>query len=328
QNMYNYCEDNDLPEVWAYLWENWYRKGRWELWARCVHEEIPVLRTTMMIESHWSRLKRGFLHQFHMPRCDLLIWILITKLEPTYSLSATTSRKLDRLLSPEHKRSRYREPPVWRKAFKKMWRKLETTAVPQPTNDKYQPDAHLWKCTCPSFVINRFLICKHLVQRVHRVPVVFFWEVKRRRTAPYWQHPSLRVIYDDVDDDDNDEENGEGLSDVRDAADEGGCIPDAEDHADDEDDDQDDDEESDSAQEEEMTEICRIVSEFARGLEYHVQFRDHRMLSALKREGASFLRMARGALKKESTRGRNATTWDSTATNGVMFYRARPSVTD
>ncbi|KAI9090067.1 hypothetical protein DFS34DRAFT_585337 [Phlyctochytrium arcticum] len=229
-----------------------------------------------------------------------------------------------------------------------MWRKLETTAVPQPTNDKYQPDAHLWKCTCPSFVINRFLICKHLVQRVHRVPVVFFWEVKRRRTAPYWQHPSLRVIYDDVDDDDNDEENGEGLSDVRDVADEGGCIPDAEDHADDEDDDQDDDdqdddEESDSAQEEgeeddgddnqqtfeeEMTEICRVVSEFARGLEYQVQFRDHRMLSALKREGASFLRMARGALKKESTRGRNATTWDSTATNGVMFYRARPSVTD
>jgi len=49
--MYRYCTKNELPEVWAYLWENWYRKGRWELWARSVHEMIPVLKTTMILES-------------------------------------------------------------------------------------------------------------------------------------------------------------------------------------------------------------------------------------------------------------------------------------
>lgn len=37
------------PEVWAYLWENWYRKGRWELWARAAHDMIPILKTTMIL---------------------------------------------------------------------------------------------------------------------------------------------------------------------------------------------------------------------------------------------------------------------------------------
>jgi len=51
QQMYNFCFKHELPEVWAYLWENWYRKGRWELWARCAHELIPILKTTMILES-------------------------------------------------------------------------------------------------------------------------------------------------------------------------------------------------------------------------------------------------------------------------------------
>ena len=51
QQMYSFCTTHELPEVWAYLWENWYRKGRWELWARSVHPQIPVLKTTMILES-------------------------------------------------------------------------------------------------------------------------------------------------------------------------------------------------------------------------------------------------------------------------------------
>ncbi|KAH9959718.1 hypothetical protein BGW80DRAFT_1131454, partial [Lactifluus volemus] len=84
QRMYDFCLRHKLPEVWVYLWENWYRAGRWELWARCAHKLIPVLKTTMILESHWRRIKHDFLHHFHMPRCDLLVWILVTKLVPTY----------------------------------------------------------------------------------------------------------------------------------------------------------------------------------------------------------------------------------------------------
>jgi hypothetical protein len=52
KQAYSFCEENDLPEVWAYLWGNWYRRGRWELWARSACKEmIPILKTTMMVES-------------------------------------------------------------------------------------------------------------------------------------------------------------------------------------------------------------------------------------------------------------------------------------
>jgi hypothetical protein len=51
RQTYDFCVKNKLPEVWAYLWENWYRKGRWELWARSAHDLIPVLKTTMILES-------------------------------------------------------------------------------------------------------------------------------------------------------------------------------------------------------------------------------------------------------------------------------------
>lgn len=51
KDMYQFCVKYDLREVWAYLWENWYRRGRWELWARSSHPEIPRLKTTMMLES-------------------------------------------------------------------------------------------------------------------------------------------------------------------------------------------------------------------------------------------------------------------------------------
>ncbi|KAJ7336982.1 hypothetical protein DFH08DRAFT_656040, partial [Mycena albidolilacea] len=82
--MYKFCVEHNLREVWAYLWENWYRSSRWELWARSVHPEIPVLKMTMILKSHWRRIKHAFLHHFHMPRCDLLAWILIVKLAPTF----------------------------------------------------------------------------------------------------------------------------------------------------------------------------------------------------------------------------------------------------
>ena len=51
KQIYELCVQNDLPNLWAYLWENWYRRGRWELWARSGNPvEIPRLKTTMLVE--------------------------------------------------------------------------------------------------------------------------------------------------------------------------------------------------------------------------------------------------------------------------------------
>ncbi|KAJ3978648.1 hypothetical protein F5890DRAFT_1655723 [Lentinula detonsa] len=51
KQMYTFCQDYDLRELWAYLWENWYRPAQWKLWARSVVPEITVLKTTMICES-------------------------------------------------------------------------------------------------------------------------------------------------------------------------------------------------------------------------------------------------------------------------------------
>jgi hypothetical protein len=51
KQIYQLCETHELPNLWAYLGENWYRNGRWELWARCVVPEIPRLKTTMLVEA-------------------------------------------------------------------------------------------------------------------------------------------------------------------------------------------------------------------------------------------------------------------------------------
>ncbi|KAJ6586656.1 hypothetical protein B0H10DRAFT_1832240 [Mycena sp. CBHHK59/15] len=314
--MYKFCLEHDLREVWAYLWENWYRSSRWELWARSVHPEIPVLKTTMILESHWRRIKHDFLHHFHMPRCDLLAWILITKLAPTYYL------KLGRMLTDT---GRYRELPCWRKAFKRTWKELEKKPITLPVNPAYKTDSTKGLCTCPYLPTSRFLICKHYVQAVEPVPPVFFLEVKRQRTAPFWVHPSLRPLSGDgsaSNQPTGSGEDGTGANTSRDA------LPDW-------DDDEDDDFVVDTQLGDDrrtfgeaMDDDIELILEFAKGLKFQRQFRDQRMLQALEKEGASFLRLARACLEKErrltSTRGNAPSTWDR-STSAAMFYRARPA---
>ena len=48
--MYDFCVKHKLPEVWVYHCENWYHKGRWELWAKYAHKLMLVLKTTMIVE--------------------------------------------------------------------------------------------------------------------------------------------------------------------------------------------------------------------------------------------------------------------------------------
>lgn len=51
KQAYDFCVLHELPNLWAYLWENWYRRGRWELWARSGNpKEIPRLKTMMFVE--------------------------------------------------------------------------------------------------------------------------------------------------------------------------------------------------------------------------------------------------------------------------------------
>ncbi|RKF54775.1 hypothetical protein OnM2_095010, partial [Erysiphe neolycopersici] len=43
---------------------------------------IPVLKTTIIIESHWRKVKHDFLHRFSCPRIDLVSWVTTSRVAP------------------------------------------------------------------------------------------------------------------------------------------------------------------------------------------------------------------------------------------------------
>ena len=252
-----------------------------------------------------------------MPRCDLLAWILVTKLAPHYY------RKLGRMLGDT---GRYRELASWRKPFKKEWRELERREVSAKTEDIYRPNVRAWHCTCPYFVTSRFLVCKHLIQLVHPAPTGFFKEAKRARTLPFWRHPKLLPIPE-----------GDVVEREVSGA-EGGTSPGVEgmesELEDDDDDDDDDEGEQPSGDgtsnltfDEDLQEQINLLADFVEGLRYQAQFRDWKFLRLLKKEGGGLFRLAQACLRKEkrlrSTRGQNIRTWDHTG-KLAMFYRSRP----
>ena len=81
--VYSWCRSRNYLRLWAYLWINWYCSGQSELWARSANpREIPKLKTTMAVESHWRRIKHDYLHRFNRPRVDLFVWVLTRRLTP------------------------------------------------------------------------------------------------------------------------------------------------------------------------------------------------------------------------------------------------------
>ena len=99
----------------------------------------------LTISHSWWRVKRDYLHHFSMPRLDLLAWVLMTKLAPTYY------QKLDVMLNHI---GHFRELPKWRKDFKAEWQIAMRTPITMPLNDKYRPDVKRFVCTCPRFVVS------------------------------------------------------------------------------------------------------------------------------------------------------------------------------
>jgi hypothetical protein len=191
-----------------------------------------------------------------------------------------------------------------------------------PLNPKYRPDTCRWVCTCPQFSISHFLVCKHLVQAVKPVDLIFFLQVSRNRTTPFWSHPFL-VPLNSVD---------PGARSIGPAF----LMP----REDPIDDDEDDEVISvvDMEQtgigytfDERLDEHIKTIEDFLGGLEYQRQFRDHRILATLEREGAGFLRLARNCLDHErrynSSQTNAPTTWERGSSN-AMFYRTRPRAAD
>ncbi len=161
------------------------------------------------------------------------------------------------------------------------------------------------------------------------MPTLFFLEVERQRTAPFWIHINLRQLeeFDSELSPSNVESIGvpsQGPHTAEEEREEDGEIS--------------DDEEEEIVDvgrgddkrtfDEALMENIALIKNFTAGLEFQLQFRDHRMLETLEKEGASFLKLAKACARKEqrasSTRGPALPTWDR-ETSSAMWYRTRPS---
>jgi hypothetical protein len=185
KEMYFWCRSRGYVHLWAYLWINWYRSSEWILWARSANKtEIPVLKTTMIVESHWRKVKHDYLHRFNRPRIDVVTWVLLSRVIP----SALT--RMHSLLQKDHRMA----TASWRKDFKLEWKKVMSRVNNSEISTLYyHTDPIRWVCACPSFLQSRFLFCKHILTCYEpiRNPVDFFRNVQRMRCSPFWVHPQL-----------------------------------------------------------------------------------------------------------------------------------------
>ena len=290
-------------------------------------------------------MKGDYLHHFSLPRLDLLAWVLIKKLAPTFY------QKLDVMLIDV---GRFRELPKWRKDFKADWKKAMETLITMPINDAWRPNAKRFVCTCPRFVVSRFLLCKHVVQLFHPVNPRFFLEVTRNRTLPFWSHHSLKPLIEDTDATEEDLDHplatgGDGDDNAwswlnmagqnfEDESDDGRNDNEGEGNEGEGNEGEGDDGLVDTEErwanadkktyKEKMENYIRIIRDFCDGLEYQVNFQDPRFLTTLEKDGAGFLRLTQNCLSRErrlnSSRAASPSTWEKSTAN-AMFYRARPT---
>lgn len=182
--IYIWCHSRNYFRLWAYLYINWYSPEQWRLWARSSNPiSLPVLKITMIIESHWRRTKHDFLHRFNLPRTDLVTWVLVSRVVPT------TLGQMNTILVKNHRRA----IASWRKPFKREWKRLQNSEVDSQSLLRNHTDPSQWTCACNAFLLSRFLLCKHIVSCYEKPadPTKFFFEVRRQRCCPFWVGPNL-----------------------------------------------------------------------------------------------------------------------------------------
>jgi hypothetical protein len=184
KEMYLFCWQRGLREVWGYLWSSWYSAKAWKLWARSTSVYISRLRTTMNVENFWRQLKHDFLHHLLHPRLDQLVWILISNVTPEYV-------RRGEVLEDTHRIGRSKPLTTYQKYFKSSWLALSKATV---SDNQYSPDVARWTCKCGQQKYDRHCLCKHLVQAVPPPPVKFWGQVYRRRSTPIYRHPALVPI--------------------------------------------------------------------------------------------------------------------------------------
>ncbi|CAG8800804.1 14715_t:CDS:2, partial [Gigaspora rosea] len=102
--------------------------------------------------------------------------------------------KEDKINQPTHSNSQSQNKK--HPAFKRTWKACLKKTL---SSDSYVTHPELWTCSCPAYLNNRFLLCKHLVHLVRPLSPNFFVEVKCYQTPPFWRHKDLILLAQGLD---------------------------------------------------------------------------------------------------------------------------------
>jgi hypothetical protein len=194
-----------------------YAPKQWPLWARSAAPEISHLKATMISEAQWKVIKHHDLGMFNRPRLDLVVHVLITKLLPRVRVTLATVLQTRRTGCAAI-------PTDWQKEFRAQWidmskpdeqcnieqqlavlksakkskgraeKLAELEADAERPSGTYHTDIGRWTCSCPSYLISQFLLCKHIARTVNaRIPgfnprddLGFFTSLRRNRLPPFY----------------------------------------------------------------------------------------------------------------------------------------------
>ena len=115
----------------------------------------------MLTESHWRVLKYNYKYACNRPRLDRLTQILTKELIPD---QINTWKRFNN----------NRAFPSWWGAFKSDWKKELDKDVDSNSKDRYLIDVNNWICSCPAFITNTYMVCKHLVREYTDTNLSFF----------------------------------------------------------------------------------------------------------------------------------------------------------
>ncbi|KAJ6610346.1 hypothetical protein B0H10DRAFT_1811819 [Mycena sp. CBHHK59/15] len=187
--MYHFCYQRGLREVWGYMWVAWYCPAKYRLWARASQpnfigrwQTTTVRKCSMAVENLWRYLKHETLHHLLHPRLDQLVYLIVTDLIPTFEAKM-------QIFDAAHLPGRPKALTPWQKAFKAVWKRLSLWSL---GTRKYTVDISQWTCSCGQQKYNAYSLCKHLVQAVHPPEAAFFREVIHRRVILFYRHPLLK----------------------------------------------------------------------------------------------------------------------------------------
>lgn len=126
-------------EMLRCLHENWYCSKWWLLWGRRHNSLISLSRTTMIVESHWSILKRLYLIPYNRSSVDFLMYIIekkmMSKFREEFTLLVEGLKKPSRyqhfaaLWNPPHTPNRWDHTlRIWKILFAHALRGAKTSS--------------------------------------------------------------------------------------------------------------------------------------------------------------------------------------------------------